>query len=188
MWDVIVAGAGPAGAVAAFALSRKGHSVLLADKISPSTCKIGEALPGAAERLLRSLDLPTPMPQARTGPLPEHCRLGVRRDFIPISPGLAGASTACASMQTCATRLSGSAPSTARPRARSQTARTAGKSGSTTPARSARDGSWTPPAAAPPRAPTWRQAPAGCSADCALWHWPCTFGFPPQSHRGGGSA
>ena len=61
MWDVIVAGAGPAGAVAAFALSRNGHSVLLADKISPSTCKIGEALPGAAERLLRSLDLPTPM-------------------------------------------------------------------------------------------------------------------------------
>jgi flavin-dependent dehydrogenase len=61
VWDVIVAGAGPAGAVAAFALSRNGHCVLLADKISPSTCKIGEALPGAAERLLRSLDLPTPM-------------------------------------------------------------------------------------------------------------------------------
>jgi flavin-dependent dehydrogenase len=61
VWDVIVAGAGPAGAVAAFALSRNGHSVLLADKISPSTYKIGEALPGAAERLLRSLDLPTPV-------------------------------------------------------------------------------------------------------------------------------
>jgi flavin-dependent dehydrogenase len=60
MWDAIVAGAGPAGAVAAFMLSRNGHRVLLADKIGPSALKIGEALPGAAVRLLRSLDLPAP--------------------------------------------------------------------------------------------------------------------------------
>ena len=60
MWDAIVAGAGPAGAVAAATLSRNGLRVLLADKIDPSAHKIGEALPGAAVRLLRSLGLPAP--------------------------------------------------------------------------------------------------------------------------------
>lgn len=60
MWDVVVAGAGPAGAVAAFVLSRHRYRVLLADRLSPSPRKIGEALPGAAARLLRSLDLPAP--------------------------------------------------------------------------------------------------------------------------------
>ncbi len=70
MWDVIVAGAGPAGAVAAAVLSRNGHRVLLADRLSRSPCKIGEALPGAAGRLLRSLDLPAPVtggPHAQIG-------------------------------------------------------------------------------------------------------------------------
>ena len=60
MWDAIVAGAGPAGAVAALTLSRNGHRVLLADRLDPSAHKIGEALPGAAVRLLRSLDLAAP--------------------------------------------------------------------------------------------------------------------------------
>ena len=60
MWDAIVAGAGPAGAVAAFTLSRNGLRVLLADRTDPSAHKIGEALPGAAVRLLRSLGLPAP--------------------------------------------------------------------------------------------------------------------------------
>ena len=60
MWDVIVAGAGPAGAVAAFVLARNGHHVLLADRPGSCTPRTGEALPGAAVQLLRSLDLPAP--------------------------------------------------------------------------------------------------------------------------------
>ena len=58
MWDAIVAGAGPAGAVAAFVLAREGHRTLLADRPNADSCKIGDALPGAAERLLQSLGLP----------------------------------------------------------------------------------------------------------------------------------
>jgi len=60
MWDAIIAGAGPAGAVAAFVLARNGHRVLLADDVSSSAGKIGETLPGAAVHLLRALDLPVP--------------------------------------------------------------------------------------------------------------------------------
>jgi flavin-dependent dehydrogenase len=62
MWDVIVAGAGPAGSIAAAKLARAGRRVLLADRPSAGL-KIGEALPGAAVRLLRALDLPAPGPQ-----------------------------------------------------------------------------------------------------------------------------
>ncbi|MFZ0421693.1 MAG: tryptophan 7-halogenase [Xanthobacteraceae bacterium] len=61
MWDVIVAGAGPAGSVAAAKLARAGRRVLLADRPS-AAWKFGEALPGAAVRLLRTLDLPAPGP------------------------------------------------------------------------------------------------------------------------------
>jgi flavin-dependent dehydrogenase len=60
MWDVIVAGAGPAGAVAALVLSRAGYRTLLADKLGDNGSKIGEALPGSGVRLLRSLGLPVP--------------------------------------------------------------------------------------------------------------------------------
>jgi hypothetical protein len=60
MWDAIVAGAGPAGAVAAYELARSGRRVLLADAVDPTSSKIGEALPGAAVRLLRSIELPVP--------------------------------------------------------------------------------------------------------------------------------
>jgi flavin-dependent dehydrogenase len=59
LWDAIVAGAGPAGISAASALSRRGHRVMLADKIRPIH-KIGEALPGAALRILQCLDFPVP--------------------------------------------------------------------------------------------------------------------------------
>jgi flavin-dependent dehydrogenase len=58
MWLAIVAGAGPAGALAAITLARSGHRVLLADKVGDRADSIGEALPEAAGRLLRSLDLP----------------------------------------------------------------------------------------------------------------------------------
>jgi flavin-dependent dehydrogenase len=60
MWDAIVAGGGPAGAVAAIVLARSGRRVLLADAVDASTPKVGEALPGAAVQLLRSSDLPVP--------------------------------------------------------------------------------------------------------------------------------
>ncbi len=58
MWDAIVAGAGPAGAIAALILSRGGHRTLLADRIEGDRFMIGETLPEAAGRLLRSIGLP----------------------------------------------------------------------------------------------------------------------------------
>lgn len=63
MWDAVIAGAGPAGAVAAAILARAGRRVLLADKVNASAHKLGETLPGAAARLLRALDLPAPAPE-----------------------------------------------------------------------------------------------------------------------------
>jgi flavin-dependent dehydrogenase len=60
MWDAIIAGAGPAGAVAAHVLARNGCRVLLADASDVGKHKVGEALPGVALRLLRSLALPIP--------------------------------------------------------------------------------------------------------------------------------
>ena len=154
MWDAIVAGTGPAGAVAALVLARHGHRVLLADKIEPSAFKVGEALPGAAARLLRALDLP---------PLEldsHHCSIGgnftswnsetlIATDFIndPDGPGwrlnrvhFDGALRGQPSVP---------APNTARPLcAVCIEMKPIGLSGSTTAARSRRDGSWMPPAAA----------------------------------------
>jgi flavin-dependent dehydrogenase len=65
---VAVVGAGPAGAVAAHRLARAGWRVTLIDRASPRAFKIGESLPGAAGRLLASMDLPPPGE--------EHLRLG----------------------------------------------------------------------------------------------------------------
>lgn len=70
MWDAIVGGAGPAGAVATYMLARNRRRVLLCDAIGPEGHKVGEALPGAALRLLRAMDLPLPCPE---GP---HMRIG----------------------------------------------------------------------------------------------------------------
>ncbi|HLJ86803.1 MAG TPA: NAD(P)/FAD-dependent oxidoreductase [Candidatus Angelobacter sp.] len=58
MWDAIIAGAGPAGSVAAHVLARNGCRVLLADGVPHKKFKAGEALPGAALRILRELQLP----------------------------------------------------------------------------------------------------------------------------------
>ncbi|NET32685.1 MAG: NAD(P)/FAD-dependent oxidoreductase [Cyanothece sp. SIO1E1] len=57
MWDVLVAGAGPAGALAAFVLARAGWQVLLIDEIWMDKYKVGESLLGAARQILQSLDL-----------------------------------------------------------------------------------------------------------------------------------
>jgi flavin-dependent dehydrogenase len=60
MWDVVIVGAGPAGSVAAHVLAREGRTVLLVDPLAEQTAKVGETLPGAALRMLRTLRLPTP--------------------------------------------------------------------------------------------------------------------------------
>ncbi|MFC5742085.1 tryptophan 7-halogenase [Dyella tabacisoli] len=54
--DVLVIGAGPAGAVAARVLAKAGARALLVDDIR-DTDKVGESLPGAARPLLRDLGL-----------------------------------------------------------------------------------------------------------------------------------
>ena len=54
--DVLVAGGGPAGSVAALVLARAGFSVVLADA-STGVLRAGEALPPAARPLLRDLEL-----------------------------------------------------------------------------------------------------------------------------------
>ncbi len=56
-WDVLVAGAGPAGAVAALVLARGGRRVALVDQVDPAAPKVGESLPGAARPLLSDLGL-----------------------------------------------------------------------------------------------------------------------------------
>ena len=58
--DAVVAGAGPAGAVAAILLARAGLQIALVDRSQVGICKIGETLPSAGARLLTKLDLPAP--------------------------------------------------------------------------------------------------------------------------------
>jgi flavin-dependent dehydrogenase len=69
MWDIAIFGAGPAGSVAAHVLRRAGRRVLLVDPLREQKIKIGEALPGAALRILRALRLPTPDQSGRHNPI-----------------------------------------------------------------------------------------------------------------------
>jgi flavin-dependent dehydrogenase len=57
-YDVIVAGAGPAGVAAATVASQAGLRVCLLDETRDQQFKVGESLPGAALRLLRRLGIP----------------------------------------------------------------------------------------------------------------------------------
>lgn len=90
VYDVAVAGAGPAGAVAACLLARAGCSVLLCDPRlgdHAAPVKPGEALPGAAERLLRACDLPLPGDSGRHRPIGGNISVWgwptpIHRDFM----------------------------------------------------------------------------------------------------------
>ncbi|MDT9698417.1 tryptophan 7-halogenase [Streptomyces sp. P17] len=60
VYDAVVAGAGPAGAVAALVLARAGRRVALVDEppgLVTGAHKVGESLPSAAASLLRDLNL-----------------------------------------------------------------------------------------------------------------------------------
>jgi flavin-dependent dehydrogenase len=87
-YDVAVAGAGPAGAVAAALLARAGLSVLLCDPdLGSSVAKPGEALPGVADRLLRASGLPSPAASGRHRPIGGNISVWgspdpLRRDFL----------------------------------------------------------------------------------------------------------
>ena len=61
LWDVAVLGAGPAGAIAATLLARRGAKVILLNKPKPSAQRIGETLPAFAADLLQRYDLPGPL-------------------------------------------------------------------------------------------------------------------------------
>jgi flavin-dependent dehydrogenase len=60
MWDVIVVGAGPAGSIAASVLAKNGCKVLVVNADAGSNNAIGETLPVAGLRILRSLGIGTP--------------------------------------------------------------------------------------------------------------------------------
>ena len=68
-YDVAIAGAGPAGAVAAALLARSGASVALFDHARAAGDRIGETLPSAAARALESLRLPGPPADPRHRPV-----------------------------------------------------------------------------------------------------------------------
>lgn len=55
VFDVVVAGGGPAGAAAAIALARRGCSVLVVDPARERAVRLGESLPPAARPLLTEL-------------------------------------------------------------------------------------------------------------------------------------
>lgn len=57
IFDVVVAGAGPAGAIAARHLAGAGRGVLMLDRLRPTAVRLGEVLPGAARRLLARVGL-----------------------------------------------------------------------------------------------------------------------------------
>lgn len=58
MWNIIVAGAGPAGLVVSTLLARAGREVLLLDPHCSGRHKVGESVPGAIARLMHRLHLP----------------------------------------------------------------------------------------------------------------------------------
>jgi 2-polyprenyl-6-methoxyphenol hydroxylase-like FAD-dependent oxidoreductase len=77
-WDCVVVGAGPAGALAAREVARRGASVLLVDKASFPRYKVcGCCVNSRSLRLLESVELGTLMDRLGAVPL-THVRLGAR--------------------------------------------------------------------------------------------------------------
>jgi flavin-dependent dehydrogenase len=56
-YDIVIVGAGPAGCAAALRLRQQGLRVALVDPVKQGRLKVGESLPGASIRLLRSLGI-----------------------------------------------------------------------------------------------------------------------------------
>jgi flavin-dependent dehydrogenase len=83
MWDVIIAGGGPAGSLAAHVLAQSGRRVLFADADDFNTHKVGEALPGAALRILRKLSLPTPDSNGRHRPISGNLSSWNSEELVP---------------------------------------------------------------------------------------------------------
>ncbi|MCF1465813.1 dehydrogenase [Agrobacterium vitis] len=71
VFNVVVAGAGPAGAIAARHLARAGRSVVMLDRLRSHAPRLGETLPGAAQRLLIQEGLAD-----LAVPGPHHARVG----------------------------------------------------------------------------------------------------------------
>jgi len=96
-YDVVVAGAGPAGAAAACLLARAGLAVALLDprlRAGAAPTKPGEALPGAVDRLLRAHALPRPADSRAHRPIGGNISAwgepeATHRDFLaePDGPG-----------------------------------------------------------------------------------------------------
>lgn len=57
LFDVVIAGAGPAGAATAIILRQNGYRVALIDSISATQPKVGESIPAATSRLLKRLGI-----------------------------------------------------------------------------------------------------------------------------------
>ena len=77
MYDVVIAGAGPAGTACALALSRHGRRVALVERLAFPRDKVcGDAIPGAAYRHLRRLgdELGVPLPRPRPHADVKHAR------------------------------------------------------------------------------------------------------------------
>lgn len=68
--DVLVVGAGPAGAVAARVLARQGAQVIMLDSLSSMRPKVGESLPGAIAPLLQAAGLHSWFAQSQPLPNP----------------------------------------------------------------------------------------------------------------------
>jgi len=83
MWDAIIAGGGPAGSLAAHVLAQSGRRVLFADTDDFNTHKVGEALPGAALRILRKLSLPTPDCSAEHHPISGNLSSWNSEELVP---------------------------------------------------------------------------------------------------------
>lgn len=58
-YQVVIAGAGPGGCAAAIRLRQQGREVAIIDQVDDKKLKVGESIPGAAIRLLRSLGMNT---------------------------------------------------------------------------------------------------------------------------------